>query len=270
MKRRIARQSGFTLIELLVVISIIALLIALLLPALSAARATARTSQCLSIHRQIGQYMHMFATDNSDRFPGARSSQPNSFPNTGTWQPILMQYFPELDRRLPRTRNQANNWRNNPGLDQQLLCPEVASETFRPLQGDHSRPHVVNRLLVAVGNTAPDRVRPGPFGIDMSHAPLNPSWRSYSLGARQTEFRQPSGQLMIWEAEASNDTGHGSHPRDGVDHGFPNTSRPWSGIFGYRHPGPTGAFLFVDGHVARHGPEDDMNRHWRFWPRSEQ
>ena len=54
-------RPGFTLIELLVVISIIALLIGILLPALSAARSAARSVQCLSVLRQTGLAMEMYA-----------------------------------------------------------------------------------------------------------------------------------------------------------------------------------------------------------------
>ena len=54
-------RHGFTLIELLVVISIIALLIGILLPALSAARSAARSVQCLSVLRQTGLAMEMYA-----------------------------------------------------------------------------------------------------------------------------------------------------------------------------------------------------------------
>ena len=63
------RRTGFSLIELIVVIGIIALLIALLLPAIIRSNESARTVQCASQLRQLGNAFFNYAANNQGHLP---------------------------------------------------------------------------------------------------------------------------------------------------------------------------------------------------------
>ena len=69
MQRRRRPRRGFSLIELIVVIGLIAVLIALLIPALIRSRESARTIQCASQLRQLGQAFANYAAHFQGHLP---------------------------------------------------------------------------------------------------------------------------------------------------------------------------------------------------------
>ncbi len=99
LRPRKCETKGFTLIELLVVIAIIALLIALFAPNLTAALRHARTVQCATNLKRIGQ---AFATHR-----GIRTGRPGMF-DVGSWPRTLL---PLLDDE-----------------EEILICPDAAEE----------------------------------------------------------------------------------------------------------------------------------------------
>ncbi len=105
------RVAVFTLVELLVVIAIIAILAATLLPALGSARYMARSSSCLSQHRQIVLAMTAYADDNDGWFPARRSDE-------AIYTPHYIYYAPYNSNRV--VLNAINDYA---GGKQVMFCP---------------------------------------------------------------------------------------------------------------------------------------------------
>ena len=72
-----SQRLAFTLMELLVVVMIVAVLIVLAFPVISGVRDQARSSQCISNLRQIGQAMLLYSQDKAGKLPVIANTRTN-------------------------------------------------------------------------------------------------------------------------------------------------------------------------------------------------
>jgi competence protein ComGC len=66
--KRVNKRGGLTLIEALIVVAVLAVLVAMLLPAMPR-RTSPHRINCVNNLKQVGLAYHVWAADNSDRFP---------------------------------------------------------------------------------------------------------------------------------------------------------------------------------------------------------
>ena len=263
-----ARTRGFTLIELLVVISIIALLVAILLPALSAARGTARTIQCATNLRQVGQAWHQFSSDHDDRSPGTATNPPASFAphRWGTW----LNHFIWGERIVPlneymRPIQKYNGWNQEylGSLDigsheGNLVCTEIGTIG----EGSLGRQWIANTNTL--GGTGWESLGGGedfPAGERWyTGHPFHPD-AVVRKGSRLTDFSDTAHTFTVFEADRGNDMDpYRSSEQNLVGQlNRPGSTRHVGGIgtYAFRHPGITMNALMIDGHVERLGNDPD-------------
>lgn len=183
-----AAARGFTLIELLVVLGIIMILISLLLSGLKGAREAARTSVCLSNHRQIATAMALYSGANRDIVPreGTVPTEAASENQRRARTPWPVALRPLLDDRV------------EPGVepDDLFLNAPYYSDPARPKDG-HKIHYVVNSMpmvqrgVVDVGARFNYQRRRGPGPLSRLRFPETTLYL--------TEFTDDKNQL-IWNA----------------------------------------------------------------------
>jgi len=251
---------GFTLIELLVVISIIALLIALLLPALKAARETARTVQCSSNLRQMGQAMHIFAAENRGHLPRGGSRTNKSGGSAWlAWDTVLNHAVFDGEQMIPNLRLSFRAGAlANP---RPFSCPSA-------VVWPGSNPNISRRMFQYNSGLA-----------DGPSAGFLPEWAdlAYVYGMRMSTIEMPSMKGMVAEGRGKN---HGIFPWLAPPYPVlnndtrpsdppwvmlkrPGASRYW---FSYRHGSRNSTnLLMVDGHVdtlPTTDPRYDRETYW--------
>ncbi|MEM6391545.1 MAG: prepilin-type N-terminal cleavage/methylation domain-containing protein [Planctomycetota bacterium] len=234
--RNTQRSRGFTLIELLVVISIIALLIAILLPALQSARNAARSVQCLSNVRSLGQATINYTVDHDGAIPwGSVFGNLDNAGGTDFWR-----WKDYIDTYLSQTAQGTGNTSSLDGKAKPFDCPELVRE-FETLSGSYS---------------ANENVMIESAWSDIN----NPS--SFTPNLRLEDIQNPSSTFMIVDSNLKSNkkvpaaidlpTGSGTDPDDLIpdaddfDAG-PGETDPANAIR-YRHLGPAANAAWADGH----------------------
>jgi prepilin-type N-terminal cleavage/methylation domain-containing protein/prepilin-type processing-associated H-X9-DG protein len=232
-------KRGFTLVELLVVIAIIAVLVSILLPALGKARATARSVQCLSNMRTLGQVMVSFANDHGGRYPGGGSTTGGSL----SWHYMLNETYFKGQNAVPRLILELSGGRSN---EVKITCPEaifVSASTFW-------RIYAINNMAVGGPNWAPNPPQ-GIYGKAVDNpSTLNVriSWVWAYYGSKMTIFTQSAKKVLVFESDRND----GQMVSADFDM-YQNDSTLYppydaaGGVYSFRHKNRMNV-LFVDGH----------------------
>jgi prepilin-type N-terminal cleavage/methylation domain-containing protein/prepilin-type processing-associated H-X9-DG protein len=214
-------KKAFSLVELLVVMGIIVILIAILLPALARSREQAKSTQCLSNLRQLGQAAFAYTSENAGSFPPALASL------TQCWD------FDETD---PNNIVAGILWngRTNVAVQQ---CPSYDGKSFGT--NDPYTGYNYNTSYIGCG-----------FGE------LTPLGNPHVIPAKLGSLRRPAQVAVFGDAMSSGHPINGANKfmrspvlmaQTDIGDIFNPTAR-LAGTQGYRHLGCTNV-CYLDGHA---------------------
>jgi prepilin-type N-terminal cleavage/methylation domain-containing protein len=120
-------RKGFTLVELLVVIAIIAVLLSILMPALNKARAQTRQVTCLSLTRQLGMAVQIYAQQNSNKLVPNRWGNYNNWLQVNAWYSNLTYVLDSTKQPNPNVWDMAaDDARKYNQIWDKLMCPALS------------------------------------------------------------------------------------------------------------------------------------------------
>jgi prepilin-type processing-associated H-X9-DG protein/prepilin-type N-terminal cleavage/methylation domain-containing protein len=215
-------KKAFSLVELLVVIGIITILIGLLLPALSVAREQAKTTQCLSNLRQLGQAAFAYTSENNGSFPPALGSL------TRCW---------DYDETNPNNIIAGILWNGRTNIQVQQ-CPSYDGKAFG--NNDPFTGYNYNTSYIGCGT-----------------GELTPLGNPHETPAKLGSLRRPAQVALFGDAMSSGHPINGANKfmrspilMSGTDIGdILNPIGRLAGTQGYRHRGQTNV-CYLDGHAA--------------------
>ncbi|MDR1283405.1 MAG: DUF1559 domain-containing protein [Opitutaceae bacterium] len=206
-----AHDDAFTLVELLVVIAIIGILAGILIPVAGSVRNQARTTQCVSNLRQIGNALQLYASEYKEYFPAPTDPGGNFNTYAGSW---------------------SNELFNTVLRDSKSMVKKDQSHIFRCPAAPATYPQGANRTyMMNWTNTV---------------YPPNDKGNGYRIRIRMTQHDAPAKSVVITESKWT-----GSAAGDGYDQfHLTHTSHLFDDRAEWRHADSINA-LFVDGHVER-------------------